>query len=83
MDYLLYRLQDNKSFHTYSHNDNVVTQKDVDNLKKNILLWNSDKYRVIVVCLEDGKTVTLTSDKFTKEDTDIIMKNNWKIKRGV
>lgn len=83
MNYLMYRLNNNRSFNTYSHVSEDITQKDVDLLKKNLILWNGKEVKVVVLCLEDDKVVLTSEKTLSNEDKDIILKSNWKIKRSV
>ncbi len=81
MYHLMYRLNKNPTYHLYSFNESC-TQKDVDNLKKNLHTWNGQRADIKVICVEDGQRVILASEKLDDKERSLLGKS-WKLKRGL
>lgn len=80
MHTLLYKINDSMNYNVFDYSLEF-SQKDVDKLKKNILLWNGVKSCAKVVVVEDGSRVVLASDKLSKQDFAIFKKSNWTVRR--
>ena len=79
---VLYRMNDNRSFHLYENYEEITKGK-LTTIRKTLLSQNGNG-TMQVVAIDEKYRVVMSAVKITKEDERILTKvGNYRIKKGV